>query len=240
VLIDPTLVGLVRQEPEVLPSESTGPIQEAGRLDRDMLPSSEDHNDGMGDPIVEHSPVVDEGLTPSSSEEHVPEVGRGITSSGGSLGLSSPTPWEQIENITIGIAETAPLVQSDGAPLLGGEAIHVSPATPQPEFVSDQLSRPAPPPDLTEPRESIFAAEPSTNHAVLQEPEVPVPSDADSSPVVPFSWNAVFDGALKLAAGTLSSSSPAALSKPDTKELESVQPESVSEPEPPPPPFHQR
>ena len=280
VLIDPTPVDLVRQEPEVLPSESTGPIQEASRLDRDMLPSSGDRHDGMGDSMVERSPVVDEGLTPSSSEEHVPEGGIGITSFVGSLGLSSPMPWEQIENATIRIVETAPLVQSDGAPPSGDEPIHALPDTPQPEFVSDQLSRPAPELDLTEPRESTFAAEPSTSpaelpepeipilpatpqpefvsdqlpspaptpglrepresifaaepskiHAVPQEPEVPIPSTADSLPTVPFSWNAVFDGALKLAAGTLSSSSPAALSKPDTRELESVQPESVSEPE---------
>lgn len=280
VLIDPTPVGLVRQEPEVLPSESTGPIQDVSELDRDMLPSSGDRHDGLGDPIVEPSPVVDEGLTPSSSEEHVPEVGSGITSFVGSLGLSSPMPWEQIENSTTRIEETAPLVQSDGVPLSGGEPIHAPPATPQPEFVSDRLSRPAPELDLTEPRESIFAAEPSTSpaelpepeipilpatpqpefvsdqlpsrtptpdltepreliftvepstdHAVLQEAEVPIPSVPDSPPTVPFSWNAVFDGALKLAAGTLSSSSPVALSKPDTRELELVQPESVSEPE---------
>src|SRR4029079_5639422 len=107
----------------------------------------------------------------------------------------------------------------------------ILPATPQPEFVSDQLSRPAPDLDLTEPRESIFAAEPSTNHTVLQDPEGPIPSAADSPPTVPFSWNAVFDGALKLAAGTLLSSSPAALSKPDPSKLKSVQPESQSEPE---------
>ena len=174
VLIDPTPVGLVRQEPEVLPSESTGPIQEASRLDWDMLLSSGDRNDGMGDPIVERSPDVDEGLTPSSSEEHVPEVGSGITSFVGSLGLSSPMPWEQIENATIRIAETAPLVQSDGAPLLGDEPIHAPPATPQPEFESDQLSRPVPELDLTEPRESIFAAEPSTSPAELPEPEIPI------------------------------------------------------------------
>src|SRR4029077_8700649 len=89
----------------------------------------------------------------------------------------------------------------------------------------------APTPGLTEPRELNFTVEPSTDHAVLQEPEVPIPSAADSPPTVPFSWTAVFDGALKLAAETLSSSSPAALSRPDTRELESVQPESVSEPE---------
>ena len=104
-----------------------------------------------------------------------------------------------------------------------------------PEPVSDHLSSPAPVPDLTEPSESIFAAKPSTIPAMLPEPEVPTPSDADSSSTVPFSWNTVFDGAWKFGAGTLSSSSPAAFSKPgtslqDARELESVQPESVAEP----------
>ena len=106
----------------------------------------------------------------------------------------------------------------------------------RPEPVSDHLSNPVPVPDLTEPSESIFAAEPSTIPAMLPEPEVPTPSAADSSSTVPFSWNTVFDGAWKFGAGTLSSSSPAAFSKPgtslqDARELESVQPESVPDPE---------
>ena len=249
VLIAPAPVGLAPQELEVPPSESTGPIQEANHFDQEIVPSiwaeppfpsSGDRTDGMGDPIVQRSPFVDEGLTPSSSEEHRVDVGSGITSSVGSLGLSSPMPWEQIENSTIRIEEaapsTAPLAQSEGAPLLGGESVLAPSVTPQPEFVSDQLSTPAPVPDLTEPSESIFAVEPSTSPAELPEPEVPTPAAADSSSTVPFSWNTVFDGVLKLAAGTLSSSSPAELSGPyaslqDAREIESVQPESLPEPE---------
>ena len=249
VLIDPAPVGLAPQELEVPPSESTGTVQETNPLDQDMLPSilaeplfpsSGHRDDGMGDPIVERSPFVDEGLTPSSSEERTADVGSGITSSVGSLGLSSPMPWEQIENSTIRIEDaapsTVPLAQSDKSPLFGGESVLAPSATTQPEFVSNQLSSPAPAPDLTEPSESVFAAEPSTNHTVLPETEVPTSSAADSSSTVPFSWNTVFDGAWKFAAGTLSSSSPAALSKPDAslqdaRELESVQPESVPEPE---------
>lgn len=249
VLIDPAPVGLAPQELEVPPSESTGPIQETNPLDQDMLPSilaeppfpsSGHRDDGMGDPIVERSPFVDEGLTPSSSEELTADIGSGITSSAGSLGLSSPMPWEQIENSTIRIEEaapsTVPLAQSDGAPLFGGEAVFAPSTTTQPEFVSDQLSSPAPAPDLTEPSESTFAAKPSTSPAVLPEPEVLTPSAADSSSTVPFSWNTVFDGAWKYSAGTVSSSSPAAFSKPDAmlqdaRELESAQPESVPESE---------
>jgi len=250
VLIDPAPVGLAPQELEVPSSESTGPIQEADRLDQEMLPSimaeppfpsSGYRDDGMGDPIVERSsPFVDEGLNPSSSEELTADIGSVITSSVGSLELSSPMPWEQIETSTIRIEEaapsTAPLAQSAGAPLFGSESALAPSATTQPESVSDQLASPPPAPDLTEPRESIFAAEPSTSPAVLPEPEVPTPSTADSSSTVPFSWNAVFDGAWKFAAGTLSSSSPVAFSKPDTisqdaKDLESVQSESVPEPE---------
>ena len=249
VLIAPAPVGLAPQELEVPPSESTGPIQEANHFDQEIVPSiwaeppfpsSGDRTDGMGDPIVQRSTFVDEGLTPSSSEEHRVDVGSGITSSVGSLGLSSPMPWEQIENSTIRIEEaapsTAPLAQSEGAPLLGGESVLAPSVTPQPEFVSDQLSTPAPVPDLTEPSESIFAVEPSTSPAELPEPEVPTPAAADSSSTVPFSWNTVFDGVLKLAAGTLSSSSPAELSGPyaslqDAREIESVQPESLPEPE---------
>ncbi|HEX7093475.1 MAG TPA: tetratricopeptide repeat protein [Nitrospiraceae bacterium] len=298
VSIDPAPVGLVPQELDVPPSESAGLIQEANRLDPDLVPSmlaepplpSKGHRDyGMGGPIVEPSSFEGEGLSPSSSEERTTDVGRGITSFVGSQGLSSPMPWEQIENSTIRIEEatpsSTPLAQSEGTPLLGSESVLAQPATTQPEFVSDQLSSPAPAPDptepsesifavapstspavlpepevltpsattqpesvsghlasptpvpdLTEPSESVFAVEPSTNPPVLPEPEVPIPSAADSSSAVPFSWNTVFDGAWKFAAGTLSSSSPAAVSKPDAisqdaRDLGSVQPESVPDPE---------
>jgi len=231
VLIDPARVGLAQQAPGVTPSEFTAPIQEANQLDEDMLrsilaeppfQSSGHRDDGMGDPIVERSPFVDEELTPSSSEEHTADDGRVITPSVESMALSSPMPWEQIENSTIKIEEAAPST----APFAQSEGVS------QPELGSNQLSSPAPAPDLTEPSESIFAVEPSTSPAVLPELEVSTSSAADSSPTVPFSWNTVFDGAWKFAAGTLSSSSPAALSKSDAilqdaRELESVQPESV-------------
>jgi hypothetical protein len=109
-------------------------------------------------------------------------------------------------------------------------------ATTQPEFVSDQLSNPVPVPDLTEPSESIFSAEPSTIPSVLPEAEVSSPPSADSTSTVPFSWNTVFDGAVQFVAGTLQSSSSAALSTSgtsvqDVREFESVQPESLPDPE---------
>ena len=264
ILIDPAPVGPAPQELRVPPSEPTGPIPEADSLGQDMLssmsdlpstegeqaaipilaepplPSSEHRDDGVGDPIVELSSFVGEGLTPSSSEERTADVGIAITSSVGSPGLSSPMPWEQIENSTIRIEEaapsTAPLAQSAGAPLFGGESVLTPSATTQPESVSDQLASPAPAPELPEPSELILAMNPPASPAVLPEPEVPAPSAANSSPTVPFSWNTVFDGAWKFAAGTSSSSSPAAFSKPDAISqdamgLESVQPESAPEPE---------
>ena len=258
VLIDPAPVGLAPQELEVPPSESTGPIQEADFLGQDILPSMSDlpsseeeqaaipmlaepslpasghRDDGTGDPIVERSSEGD-GLTPSSSEEQTADVGIAITSSVGSPGLSSPMPWEQIENSTIRIEEAASLAQSEGAPLLGNESVLTPSAITQSESVSDQLASPPPAPDLTEPSESIFAVDPSTSPAVLPESEVPALPAADSSSTVPFSWNTVFDGAWKFGVGTSSSNAPAAFSKlgtslQDARELESIQPESVSEP----------
>ncbi|HLA61224.1 MAG TPA: tetratricopeptide repeat protein, partial [Nitrospiraceae bacterium] len=249
-LIDPAPVGLAPQELEVPPSESTGPIQESNQLDDETLPSnlakppfpSSGHcDDEAGDPIVERSLFVDEGLAPSSVEDRTVDVGIASASSVGSPGLSSPMPWEQIESSTISIEEatpsTAPLAPSEGAPLLDRESVLAPSASTQPELVSDQMPSSAPVRDLTEPSESIFATEPSTIPSVLPEPEVSIPSPVDSSSTVPFSWNTIFDGAWKFAAGTLSSSSPAAPSKPgtslqDARELGSVQPESVPEPEP--------
>jgi len=242
-LIDPTPVGLAPQELEVPSSESTGPIQETNQLDEAMLPSilaeppnplSGHGDDEREDPIVERSPFVDEGLAPSSLEERTVDVGIATASSAGSPGLSSPMPWEQIENSTISIEEatpsTVPLAQPEGAPILLDSESVLAPSASipnQPELVSDQLPSSAPVPDLTEP---------STIPSVLPEPEDSTQSPGDSSSTVPFSWNTVFDGAWKFAAGTLSSSSPAATSKPDTslqdgRESESIQPESMPEPE---------
>ncbi|MBI3807408.1 MAG: hypothetical protein HY281_07820 [Nitrospirae bacterium] len=245
ILIGPAPVGLARQELEVPSSESTGPIQEANCLSQGVAQSvlaeppfqlTGHRHDTMGNPIAERSPFVEEGHTTSSSEEHTGDVEKISVSSVGSPGLPAPMPWEQIENSTIRIEETAPLAQSEGAPLLGDESVLAPPATTQLESVSDQLSNPVPVPDLTEPSESIFAAEPSVIPAVLPEPEVSPLYSADSTPRAPFSWNTVFDGAWKFAAGTLSSSSPDSLSTSgtslqDARELESVQPESVPDPE---------
>ena len=248
-LIDPASIGLAPQELEVPSSESTGPIQETNQLDEAMLPSilaepphpsSGYGDDEREDLIVERSPFVNEGLAPSSIEEHTVDVGIATASSVGSPGLSSPMPWEQVENSTISIEEaspsTAPLAQPEGAPLLGSESVLAPSASIQPELVSDQLPSSAPVPDLTGPSESIFATEPSTIPSALPEPEDSTPSPGDSSSTAPFSWSTVFDGAWKFAAGTLSSSSPAATSKPstslqDAREKESIQPESMPEPE---------
>ena len=307
VLMHSAPVGSTPQELQVPPSESTGPILEADSLGQDILPSmsdlpstegeqaavpilaeppvqsSEHRDDGMGDPIVELSPFVGEGFIPRSSEEETTDAGIAITASVGSPGLSSPMPWEQIENATIRIEEAtpprAPFAQPEGAPFFGGGSVLAPSPTAPPELVAEQAASPLPAPELPEPSESI-PVDPSASLAVLQEPEVPTssltdppesvaeqlasltpapapdeltltiappadpailpapevptPSAADSSPTAPFSWNTVFDGVWKFAAGTSSSSSPAAFSKPDAfsqdaRELESVQPESAPE-----------
>ena len=217
VVIERAPVSLAPQELEVPPSEPTGQTQEANLLDQEILPSavvepqpssSGDRDDEMGD------------------EEGAAEVAETITSSVESTGLSAPMPWEQVENSTTRIEEVAP----SPAPLAQSEGVS------RPEFVSNQLPNPVPGPDLTEASESIFAAEPSTKPAALPEPEISTPSPTDSSPTVPFSWNTVFDGAWKSAGGTLPPSSLVALSGlgtslQDAREFESVQPESVPEPE---------
>jgi hypothetical protein len=262
VLIDPPPIGSASLEPLVPLAESTGPIQEGDTPWQDILPlisdlpSSEEEqaaipmlaepshpasghrDDGMGNPIVELSPFVDDRLTPSSSVERTADIGIAIASSVGSQELSSPMPWEQIENSTIKIEKAAPsaapLAPSEEALLFGDESVLAPSVITRPESVSDQLASPAPAPDLTEPSESIFAVDPSTSPAVLPEPEVPAPSAAEPSSAVPFSWNTVFDGAWKFGAGTSSSSAPSALSKPgtslqDARGLESIQPELAPE-----------
>jgi hypothetical protein len=144
-------------------------------------------------------------------------------------------PWEQIENVTIKIEETAPstapLALSEGASVLGGESIFIPPTVTQPELASEQLTSPTPVHDMTEARESIFAAEPSPIPTILQEPEVSPQPAADSSPTAPFSWNTIFGGALKFAEEPLSPSSPAALFTSDAMSQETTDEELVrSEP----------
>ena len=219
-LIATAPTGSAPQETVAAPSESSGPIQEANRPNQDTVPSTlseppppsnGDRHSGMGETIIEPSILVDEGLPPSTLEKHAVGDGSGNVVSADSLGLSSPMPWEQIENSTIKIEEAATV-------------------PPQPEFVSDQLSDRAPAPDLTEPTESTFAAEPSTTPAELPEPESLTPPASDSSSSAPPSWYTAFDATETFSAGTLSSSSPATPSKPDaklpdTREIESIQPE---------------
>jgi len=242
VSIDQTPAGLARQELEVPSFESTGPIQVADQLDQGMEPSivaepplqlNGHRDDEKGDLVAERS--LEEVFTSSSSEESPKDIGKVVESPG----LPSPMPWEQVESSTIRIEETAPskasIAQSEQAPLSGGEPV-LTPSTPnQPEVASEQLPRPALMKDMTEPSESVFSVEPSTNPVVLPEPEVSTPSSTDSSPTAPFSWNNVFDDALKFVTATLPSSLSTVHSKPDVisrdaSDVESVRPESEPAP----------
>jgi hypothetical protein len=241
VLVDPVPADLDSQDQNIPPSESAGLSQEANQLDADIspstleessFPSSENCNEGMEDSIVERSRLEDEGPTPSSSDEHTANINRAITSSDESSGLSSPMPWEQIENSTINIEETAPppTPPAQSKVSLSSQSVFASSAIPQPEPIL--LSEPIPVRELTEAGELILATEPLTSPAAL-EPEVSTLSTAHSTSTVPFSWNTVVDDAWKFATGTLSSSSPDEFLKPsvDSRELESVQPEAVTEQE---------
>ena len=238
VLIAPAPVDCAEQGPL---SESTDLNDETDRIDQEIAPSMSaaplsslngHRADETGDPIVERSPFVEEELPSHAPEEHVGDGGSVIVSPVGSPELSSPMPWEQIENAMIKIEETAPLAQSEGASVLSDESVFTPSAITQPERVSEQLSSPTPVQDMTEARESIFAAEPSTIPTILQEPEVSPPPPADSLSTTPFSWNTVFDGAWKFAEEPLAPSSPAALSSSDTtsRDTQDVGPEPVMDP----------
>jgi len=241
VSIDQTTAGLARQELEVPSFESTGPIQVADRLDQGMEPSilaepplqlNGHRDDEKGGLVAERS--LEEVFTPSSSEEPPKDIKKVVESPG----LPSPMPWEQVEGSTIRIEETAPskasFAQSEQVPLSGDESVLAPSAPNQPEVASDQLPRPVLMKDLTEPSESVFSVEPSTNPMVLPEPEVSTLPDTDSSLTAPFSWNTVFDGALKFVAAALPPSSPAAGSESDaiSQDATSVQPESEPDPTP--------
>jgi hypothetical protein len=216
----------------------TGPIDSVDRLDQDIalsivaeprLPSSGHYDDELGEPIAERSSFVKEELHPNSSGESPGDTGEAPESPG----LTSLMPWEQVESSTIKIEETDPskasVVQSEQVPQSDNEFVQASSVLNQIEAVPDQLNSPVLMKDLTEPSESVFAVGSSPNPTVLLAPEVPILSVTDSSPTAPFSWNTVFDGAIKFIADTIPSSLPAALSKSEERELDSVQPDSVPE-----------
>ena len=239
MLIAPAPVDFSQQDLKDPLPESTELIQETNRLDQEIIPSisaeplsllNGHRDDEIADLIVEHSPFAEEGLSPHTSEQHIGDVGSVIVTSVGSPGLPSPMPWEQIENATIKIEDTAPsmasLALSEAASVLGGESIFIPSALTQPERASEQLSSPAPVLDMTEARESIFAAEPSTIPTILPEPEVSPQPVANSSPTAPFSWNTIFDGAWKFAEEPLSPNSSAALSTSDAMSRETTEEES--------------
>ena len=239
MLIAPAPVDFSHQDLKDPLPESTELIQETNRLDQEIIPSisaeplsllNGHRDDEIADLIVEHSPFVEEGLSPHTSEQHIGDVGSVIVTSVGSPGLPSPMPWEQIENATIKIEDTAPsmasLALSEAASVLGGESVFIPSALTQPERASEQLSSPAPVLDMTEARESIFAAEPSTIPTILPEPEVSPQPVANSSPTAPFSWNTIFDGAWKFAEEPLSPNSSAALSTSDAMSRETTEEES--------------
>ncbi|TKB57718.1 MAG: tetratricopeptide repeat protein, partial [Nitrospira sp.] len=227
VVIDPRMAGLVTQELEIPLSESTGPIQEDNRLDQEMGPSiltvpslsmNGHRDDEVKHPIVEASPSVEERLSPSPPENYTGDGARVVVSSVGSPGLSFPMPWEQVENATIKIEETipppAPLAQSEEAPLSGGESVFASSAITQPEPVSEQLPSPTPVLDMTEARESIFAAEPSTIPTILQEPEVSPQLAAESSPTAQSTASLALSEAVSVLGGE-SIFIPSAITQPE-------------------------
>jgi hypothetical protein len=224
VLMGQALIDLGSQDQKIPPP--TEPIHENNQKE-DMLPLTLAKS-----PSPSENCDIEMGDT-SSTEERSTDIKRAITSSGESQGLSSPMPWEQIENAPSKIEEAASppalVPQSEGASPSSSETVLDPPAIPQPELASEQFSVP----ELTEANESILAAESSTSPAT-REPEVPIPSAIDSSPTTPCSWNTAFDGVLKFAAGTLSSSSPAEFSNPGTslQDLrESARPETAPEQE---------
>ncbi|MEP6958523.1 MAG: tetratricopeptide repeat protein [Nitrospirota bacterium] len=206
VLIDPTSVDPAVQELRDLPSELTDPILKTDPpgqanlasvsglaspesnqecvpiLAEPALPSRGYRDDGIAAPVVERSSFSDEGPTPNSSVERTADVGTAIMPSSGSPGLSSPMPWEQIENSTIRIEETPPdpPTPSEEAPLFGGESVPALSATAASESPSDQLESSAYAPGVVESGDPMLEDFP-TSPATLLELEVPtLPAIAES------------------------------------------------------------
>lgn len=212
VLRDPEPVGLDTPELLALPSESAEPILMADSFGQDVLTemsslpdseetpaampllaepslsSSEQHNDGLGEPIVELSSVADEEPTIGFPEERAAGVEIAISSPAESPGLSAPMPWEQVEHSNIRIEDAAPPMvspaQSDEAPLFGAESFPASPSPAPPESISDQLASLTSSPELPEPGESS-GVDSAASLEVLPVPEVASPSAGTQPETVP-------------------------------------------------------
>lgn len=158
VPIDQEAIDPASPEPRVSLSEAIGSMPKTDSLGQDILPAmsdlpsaegepaanptlyelplpaSEHRDDGTGDPLVEFSSFVDEGLASPSAGERTPDA-RTATSSVISPGVSSPMPWEQVvEDIT---------KSEDAVPLFGSDSVLAVSSNAQPESVSDQFARPS-------------------------------------------------------------------------------------------------
>jgi Tetratricopeptide repeat len=216
VMIDPTSVGPAVQELRGLPSELTDPFLKTDPpgqanlasvsglaspesnqecvpiLAEPSLPSSGYRDDGIAAPVVERSFSTDEDPTPNSSLERTADVGMAIMPSSGSPGLSSPMPWEQIENSAIRIEETPPdpPTPSEQAPLFGGECVPALSATAASESPSDQLESSAYAPGVVESGDPMLEDFP-TSPATLLELEVPTLPTIAESVSDPLEWPAL-------------------------------------------------
>ncbi len=243
-VVDPALVGLLPQELDIPPSESTGPIQDAtcfvyetapSKLPEPPLSLNGDRHDQTGDSIVEFSTFADEQRAPNSSEEYRVDDGSGES-------VLAPPTTSQPEPVSDQLASRAPTPDlTEPSVSIFAVEPSTSPAElPEPETttlsaipepVSDQLASRAPTPDLTEPSVSIFAVEPSTSPAELPEPEtttlsaIPEPvSDqlATRAPAPDLTEPSVSIFAVE------PSTSPAELPEPETTTLSAI-PEPVSD-----------
>lgn len=216
VLIDPTSVGPAVQELRGLPYELTDPMlntdppgqanlasvsglasPEADQecvpiLAESSLPSSGYRADGIAAPVVQRSSSADEGPTPNSSVERTADDGMASMPSSGSPGLSSPMPWEQIENSTITIEEPSPdsLTPSEEAPLSGGESVPALSATAAAESPSDQLESSAYAPGVVESDNPMLEDFP-TSPAMPLELEAPTLPTIAESVSDPLEWPAL-------------------------------------------------
>jgi len=167
------------QELFVLPSDSPGPIPATDPLGQDILPepllSSDTHcDDSSGHQNGELATF--EGGTLIPAEEQTTDIVAPVKSSAGTQGLSSPMPWEQIENSTIRIEAVPPSVllpptHLEPVSVLGDESAFASPAWTQSNSEPKKPGGAVSTQDLTEPSESIFAVTSSTIPPLLTEPD---------------------------------------------------------------------
>lgn len=204
--IVPSLSELLNLEPEQTTNASVVPPLEYESSTNDNLSAQ---------------PPSDESTQIPPAPERSEEVFTDAVPPSSFSSLSSPMPWEQVEESTIRIVESEPSPSAgiELDPLLAQEseteAVASTVAQPEPAVESPAVSTPL---EETPAAESALAQ--AATEASAEPPAQTAPAESDSPRSTPFSWEAIFHKAWTFSAKSSGETPTSEVSKPDPSPVE--------------------